>query len=93
MEARIMLTLTHDEIQANIPYAMICETRFGRAWGTGRRRRAWLKEFTEQERETAGRMFRQAYDWYLVHGVPDEVTMTAKTFALWIRLGEFCASI
>ncbi len=93
MEVRTMLTLTHDEIQEQIPYAMICETRFGSRWETTRRRRNWIESFTEQEREAAGKLFRQAYDWYLKKGVPDSVTMSARTLLLWHRLAAFCASI
>lgn len=40
-----------------------------------------------------GRLFRQAHDWTVGRGVPNEVTMTMKTFHLWRKLAEFCASI
>ena len=39
------LVLTSEEVNANIPYALVCMTRFGACWETGRRR-AWLEEFT-----------------------------------------------
>lgn len=93
MKVRTMLTLTHDEVQERIPYAMICATRFGAAWDSSKRRRRWLAEFSESEREAAGRLFRIAYGWYLCTGVPDQVEMSARTLALWLRLGEFCGSL
>ena len=33
------LVLSSEEIHAMIPYAMICMTRYGAHWGTGRRKR------------------------------------------------------
>ena len=91
--ARAMLVLTGDEIRAQIPYAMICETMLGAMWDTGRRRRAWLATFTESERKTCLKLRNQARKWHLVTGVPDEVTMSFTTFNLWDRLASFCASI
>lgn len=43
------LVLTSDEVNLRIPYALVCMTRFGAHWETGRRRRRWLEEFTEQD--------------------------------------------
>lgn len=91
--AKRMMKLTVEEVRANIPYDLICFARYGRAWDTGRRRRAWLADFTEEERRAAGRLFRQAHDWTVGRGVPNEVTMMMKTFHLWRKLAEFCASI
>ena len=33
------LVLTSDEVNFRIPYALVCMTRFGAHWETGRRRR------------------------------------------------------
>lgn len=92
MEMKVMLKLTCDEVRRRIPYAMICETRFGSRWETSKRRRMWKQMFTDQEREAAGRLFRLAYDWYLRKGVPETVEMSTRTLTLWMKLGEFCAS-
>lgn len=91
--AKIMLVMTHEEVNANIAYSLICFARYGSAWDTGRRRRAWLADFSESEREAAGRLFRMAHDWTVGRGVPDTVQMSRKTFHLWQKLGDFCASI
>lgn len=87
------LVLTSEEVHATIPYALVCMTRFGAHWNTGRRKRRWLVEFTEQEREAATRLFNLAHRWTVGSGVPDEVRMSQKTFSPWMKLGEFCASI
>ena len=91
--AKIMLVMTHEEVDTNIAYSLICFSRYGSAWDTGRRRRAWLADFSESEREAAGRLFRMAHNWTVGRGVPDTVQMSRKTFHLWQKLGDFCASI
>lgn len=89
----IDVILTRDEVNAQIPYALICMTRYGQSWNTGRRRRRWLEEFTEAERISASRLFSMSHTWTLIKGVPEEVRMSAHTLALWLKLGEFCATI
>lgn len=88
-----MMKLSSTEVHSTIPYSMICMTRYGSSWDTGRCRRAWLSNFSEPEREAAGRLFRTAYYWTVGRGVPDTVQMSRKTFNLWQKLGDFCASI
>lgn len=90
---KIYLEMEHDEIQNTIPYGLICETRFGSAWGTMRRKRRWADEFTEKERNAASKLFQQAHDWYLVKGVPETVKMKPETFYLWQKVGDFCGSL
>jgi hypothetical protein len=90
---RVLLEFTRDEINAEIPYALICETRYGSRWNTGSVRRRWLSSFTEEERKTASKLFAQSHMWYLKTGVPDTVCMSKKTWDLWHKLGEFCGSI
>lgn len=91
--AKRMMKLTAEEVRASIPYDLICMVRYGCTWSSGRRRRAWLADFTEEERRDAGRLFKQARSWTVGRGVPDEVTMTEKTFHLWRKLAELCASV
>lgn len=61
--AKRMMKLTVEEVRANIPYDLICMVRYGCTWSSGRRRRAWLADFSESEREAAGRLFRMAHNW------------------------------
>ena len=76
-----------------LPYSIICETRYGSRWNTLKRKRLWMSEFTEQERQRAGNIFRLAYAMELVKGVPDKLTMSKDTLVLWRKLGDFCAEI
>lgn len=91
--AKIMYVLTQDEVKQGIAYPLICETMSSAVWNTGRRRRRWAAEFTESERRACSKLKAQAHSWYLVKGVPDEVTMAASTLALWKKLEAFCASL
>ena len=91
--AKIMYVLTAQEIHECIQYALIAMTRYGSAWGTMRRKRRWKEEFTDAEREKAGELFRKAYSWTCGRGVPDKVTMSAGTLALWKKLEAFCGSL
>ena len=89
----LYLELTSDEVHEQIPYSMICMTRYGSRWDTMHRRRRWTKEFTEAEREAARRIFSRSHDWTLGRGVPNNVMMSVGTYRLWQKLGDFCASI
>lgn len=91
--ARMMIVLNADEIRETIAYPMICETMCGSVWQTGKRRRRWAEEFTEAERAACSKLKTLAYKWYLTTGVPDEVTMSLSTMALWKKLEAFCASL
>ena len=91
--AKLYIFLTAEEVLASIPYDLICMVRYGCTWNTGRRRRAWLADFSESERKAAGRLLRMAHNWTVGWGVPDTVQMSRKTFRLWQKLGDFCASI
>ena len=90
---KVYLALTRDEVNQKIPYGLICAARYSCQWDTGRRRREWMTQFTEEERAVVSRLFRKAHEWTLTRGVPDEVKMATKTFALWLKLGAFCASL
>lgn len=91
--AKLYVSLTPEEVRASIPYDLICMVRYGCTWNTGRRRRAWQLDFTEDEKKAAGRLFRQSFEWTCGRGLPCTIRMTMNTFNLWRKLGEFCASI
>ena len=93
MNVEIRIKLTRDEVNEKIPYPVICETRYGSTWDTRKVRNRWREEFDEETRAEAEALFRLAHKWYLTTGVPDEVEMSGRTFALWLRLGEFCGGI
>jgi len=91
--AKLMLVMSCEEVHETIPYAVVCEARYGSRWSTMRRKRRWMAEFTEAEREKAGELFRRAHNWCLGRGIPETVRMSLNTFDLWQRLGAFCGSL
>lgn len=70
-----MVTLTHEEAQSYLAYALICETMEGAFWNSGRRRRLYSKTFTEAEQRQIPRIKAIAHKWCLVTGVPEKVRM------------------
>lgn len=91
----IMMEFTRDEIQQQqqLPYALICTTRESAVWHTMHRRRRWQQEFTSKERAAAQRVFSKSRAWYLTSGVPQKVRLSKETYLLWLKLGDFCASL
>jgi hypothetical protein len=87
---KMYLSLNRDEIYEQIPYAIVAETMSGAKWNTSRRRRLMKQHFTESEIETTYRLHKQAYDWHLRKGVPEEIKMTMSTYQLWHKLASFC---
>lgn len=91
--ASLEIVFERNEIAQNIPYAFICETRYGAVWDTMRRKRRWVQEFTAQERRQACALFARAHCWYLGSGLPETVRMSAATYALWQKLAAFAGSL
>ena len=87
---KLYLSLNYDEIREQIPYAIVAETMSGAKWNTGRRKRLMKHHLTDAEIEATYRLHKQAYDWHLRKGVPDEIKMTFTTYTLWHRLANFC---
>ena len=91
--AKLYLSLNRDDVNRMIPYGLITSTRYGGRWNTRRRLNLWNETFSESEQKAASRLFSTARSWYVVKGVPDSVLMSVHTFDLWLKLGEFCASL
>lgn len=90
---KLYISLNHDEIRSQIPYSVVAETMGSVRWNTGKRKRLMKQYFTESEIEAIYRLHKQAYSWYLVKGVPNEVKMTLHTYELWQRLANFCCML
>lgn len=89
----LYIALNREEIQERIPYAIVAETMSSSVWNTGKRKRLMKQQFTEAEIEATYRLHKQAYDWYLRKGVPEEIKMTMNTYHLWHKLANFCYEI
>lgn len=65
---KFYIEMNADEIKTKIPYALICETRDGARWDTGRRKREWDKIFTEKEKNSGYKNLSSGSQLVLVQG-------------------------
>ena len=87
---RLALVLTHDEI-AELQTSIVVEGWDKRL--SGKVKRQWLKEFTEEERSKAGYLYSLFYVWYLVKGIPQEHIFRSPTIPLIHKLVKFFGTI
>ena len=93
MKVETYIVMDRDEINRNIPYPIVAETMSSSRWDTGKRKRMMKERFTETEVDAIHRLKKQAHNWYLVKGVPDELRITPHILELWRRLAVFCCEI
>lgn len=93
MKVETYIVMDRDEINQNIPYPVVAETMSGSRWDTGKRKRMMKERFDETEINAIYRMYKQARQWYLIKGVPDELRITPHILALWHKLASFCCEI
>lgn len=91
--ATLYLSFSREEIQKEIPYAIVAETMSRSVWNTGRRKQLMKEHFIEPEIDIINRLGRQAHRWHLTTGVPEELKLTLHTFEMWQRLANFCATL
>jgi hypothetical protein len=89
----VMVELSREELQQRIPYALICETRYGSRWDTFTRRRKWKAATDEAARRRLARLFKKAHEWTLTRGVPDTYRMRMNELSDWDFLASFCYSL
>lgn len=88
-------TFSGDFFQELVQYPIVVEM-WDKVVGrnnTGRKNRAWLASFTEDERRTIHRYYNLFYRWYLRTGTPQYVIMRLKTLHLLQRAVHFFATI
>lgn len=91
--ATIEMILTAEEIQREIQYQLICQTRYGSRWNTMRRKLKWNDEFTDDEKLKAEKLFSQSHSWSIGKGIPNTVRMNLETYRLWDKIGKFCSTL
>ena len=87
---KILIEFTRDEI-SELGTMVICEMWEKRSYG--RIRRAFLEEFSEEERITLSRLYPKIYDWNLRRGIPQGVKMKMATYDLIQRACNFFGTI
>ncbi len=86
-----MPVFTGEQFKKIVVYPVIVE-----AWDkkkNGRRKRQWLKDFTDAERKKIGTYYGRFYRWYLVTGTPKHVMCQLNTIELLKKAVNFFASI
>lgn len=82
---------SREEINTDIPYAVIVENWDKRLTGSGKRK--YEKAFTLKERMSIGMYYPRFYKWHLINGTPDSCTFVLRNVELLKRAGNFFASI
>jgi len=82
---------SRDEINAEIPYAIIVENWDKRLFGKGKR--LYDQTFTLREKMSIGGYYTKFYKWYLVKGVPPHSTFVVRNVELLKRAGDFFANL
>ena len=93
MKCETYLVLNREEINKRIPYAVVCVGMSSARWNTSKRKRLMKEQFTKAEIDAIYRMQKQAYNWYLRQGVPEEIRITPHILLLWHKLATFCCEI
>lgn len=87
----IAVRYSREEINAEIPYAVIVENWDKHLFGRGKR--LYDKTFTLKEKMSIGSYYTRFYKWYLVKGVPPYCTFIVRNVELLKRAGNFFACI
>ena len=91
MKITTNVVLDIDELNDKLHYRLICETTHSSLWNTGKIKRAFNSEFTEEEKVVVEQIRKKSHRWYL-HSLPKEltVTMSSDEFKIWKKLKNFC---
>ena len=89
---RIEFVLSDKEVEENIPYKIIYNTRYGSIWNTMRRKQKWIADFSIVEQELAEEIFRWIRRWH-TNGVPKSVRIEYLTLELMDKIAEFCLTL
>lgn len=88
---RLAPVFSGEQFKKTVDYPVIVEM-----WekkNSGRVRRAYLAQFTDDERTTLARYYAKFYKWHLVTGTPVRVMARLKTVQLLQRAVNFFATI
>lgn len=90
MKTETHVILEHDEVHDVLQYQLIASCVGSSSWNSGKINREKEKTFSLSEIEMIKKIYKKAHTWYLITGVPNEVTMSLTEFNLWKKLKDFC---
>ena len=88
---KMMPVFSGDNFQSIIPFPVIVEM-----WekkNSGRVKREWVKQFTENERKKLAYYYQRFYRWHLVTGTPDKIVVKLSNIQLLQRACNFFGTI
>lgn len=90
MKTETHVILEHDEVNDILHYQLIASCIGSSSWNTGKINREKEKIFSPSELEMIKKIYNKAHKWYLITGVPNEISMSIEEFNLWKKLKDFC---
>ena len=90
MKTETYVVLERDAVSSILNYQLIAACIGSSSWNNGKISREKNRAFTPSEISLIRKVYQKAHKWYLVTGVPNEVTMTLTEFNLWKKLKDFC---
>ena len=79
-----------EEVNNHLHYRLIVESMGSSRWDTGTNKRKLIQQFTDEEIAGIQGIYRRCFKWYTRIGVPDEVSLSAETYQLWLKLKNYC---
>lgn len=79
-----------EEVNNHLHYRLIVESMGSSRWDTGTNKRRLAQQFTNEEIAEIQNIYRKCFKWYTHTGVPDEVSLSAETYQLWLKLKNYC---
>ena len=89
MEIVTSVRIPLEELNDRLHYRLICEQMGSDKWKTGKVRRAFEAEFSEEERAECERIYKKAHRWYLKALPTEPVEMYMTEYKLWGKLKNF----
>lgn len=92
MSVKLMVTYTDEEAQERVKHwQVIVEMWDRKSYGKGRR--LYHAAFNESERAAIASQYSKLYQWFMMRGIPQEVTVSINTGALLDRATNFFGTL
>ena len=78
-----------DELNDELHYRLIAETMSGSKWTTGKVKKAFVSQFSQEERDSCFSIWRRARKWYLYSLPTNPIEMSMVEYELWQKLKNF----
>ena len=85
-------TYTKAQLEKLLPYEVIAEVGGSPVWRDPKKKQAYVRQFSDEERDHARKIVQTAIKWK-TEGLPETRALSDKGVALWRRLGAFCENL